>query len=153
MRRIDSAADLAAFAAEVGMRPDWHEPDERDITARVEGVSFDNSGFWPAERPGAAGSPGLELHLIFSRTEIRDGVAVPVEDIAAVNLATLCAWACDAVELAPVGDYAPRHAPGARKGGADSDTKSDDRRTPGTPRSRTAVGIETFDGGVIYGEV
>jgi hypothetical protein len=104
MQRITTLAELAAFAAEQGLRPDWHEPDERDITARVAGVNFDNAGYWPARRPGDAESPGLELHIIFSRTAWAPEASEPVvtEDLACVNLATLCAWACDAVELAPM---------------------------------------------------
>lgn len=90
MEKIQSAAQLRDFrrAHRIGM--DWHEPDQADITARVEGSSFDNAGFWP--RQDLVGTPTesiRELHVIFSRT--REGQ--PPEDLAVVNLANLCAWA------------------------------------------------------------
>lgn len=93
MNIITTRDQLTAFARQSGLRPDWHEPDEQRITARVEGASFDNAGFWPTDR--AASHPStVELHVIFSRIE-DDGVYHDIlgEDIAAVNLATLCAWA------------------------------------------------------------
>jgi hypothetical protein len=41
MRQIHSARELRELADELGVRPDWHEPDEQELTARVEG---ENSG-------------------------------------------------------------------------------------------------------------
>ena len=35
---------LALFADERGMRVDWHEPDEQNVTAKVVGRKFDNAG-------------------------------------------------------------------------------------------------------------
>lgn len=91
---ITSRNALAAFAVQNNLRPDWHEPDEQGITARVEGVNFDNAGFWPTL--DTQDPAGVELHVIFSREvedpEFETGHA-QYEDIAAVNLATLCAWA------------------------------------------------------------
>lgn len=91
MRQIHTREQFQEFGREIGMRHDWHEPDERDITARVEGMSFDNAGTWPTQ----LGLPEIatELHVIFSRSEVKAGVRIPTEDLAAVNLATLCAWA------------------------------------------------------------
>lgn len=92
MIRIDRPELLREFARTAQMRCDWHEPDEVNISARVEGVSFDNAGFWPAE-------PGLperitELHVIFFvTTEDPDGITRRSKDLACVNVATLCAWA------------------------------------------------------------
>lgn len=97
MERIDTRRRLIEWAAEHGLRHDWHEPDEQDITARVEGtpLDFDNAGFWPDE--GAKSFDGqpaaVELHVIFSEKGNEDGRAVRGRDIACVNLATLCAWA------------------------------------------------------------
>lgn len=92
MKRIDNRADFVAFARNMGVRPDWHEPDEQDLTARVEGTpfDFDNAGFWPTDpRDHTA-----ELHVIFSeRDESLDGSPMTGRDLACVNLATLCAWA------------------------------------------------------------
>lgn len=93
MRKIETKAEFAEFAREIGMKSNWHEPDEQDITARVEGTSFDNAGFWP--RPDFVGTQSeiiREMHVIFSRD--RDDIeGNPREDLAMVNLATLCAWA------------------------------------------------------------
>lgn len=94
MEMINTRAQFEAFARKMGVRPDWHEPDEQELGARVEGTSFDNAGFWPTATSGVPWR-SVELHVIFSRMEIREGVEVPVEDLAAVNLATLCAWASE----------------------------------------------------------
>lgn len=93
MKRIMTRSDLNDFAREQGVRLDWHEPDEQDLTARVEGTRFDNAGFWPADPDNPMRH--TELHVIFSRTVYSDtsGDYVPAEDLACVNLATLCAWA------------------------------------------------------------
>ncbi|MFG3710925.1 hypothetical protein [Micromonospora sp. NPDC047730] len=76
MELIDTRREFVALARRLGVRPDWHEPDEREVAARVQGSHLDNA-------MGATGECG-ELRVIFSQ----DG-----EDIAAVNLANLCAWA------------------------------------------------------------
>lgn len=90
MREIETKAEFAEFAREIGVRSNWHEPDEQDITARVEGTSFDNAGFWPRlDLVGTSTESIRELHVIFSRNP--DGE--PPEDLAVVNLATLCSWA------------------------------------------------------------
>ena len=82
MRVIESLPALRRLAADLKVRHDWHEPDEQDLTARVEGVTFDNAGFWPASEAGLAAP---ELHVVLTQ----DG-----HDVACVNLATLFAWAC-----------------------------------------------------------
>lgn len=96
-RPIRTRDELVALAAELGVRPDWHEPDEQEVTARVEGteLDFDNAmgpgdwygQFWTNEEPRA------ELHVILCRKEIEHGIARRGPDIATVNLATLFAWA------------------------------------------------------------
>lgn len=89
---ITNRTQLRGFAATLGVRPDWHEPDEQDLTARVEGTTFDNAGFWPLCEVRGTVTP--ELHVVFSRLVIdADGVSRRGEDLAAVNLATLCSWA------------------------------------------------------------
>lgn len=91
MEIITSREQFQRFATRQGVRYDWHESDEQDLTARVEGVTFDNAGFWPSN---VAGYAAPELHVIFSRTEVDDNGEIGViEDLAAVNLATLCSWA------------------------------------------------------------
>lgn len=84
LQNVHSAAELRQLAVDLGVRPDWHEPEKQGLTAHVEGESFDNAGFWPAERCDLP-SDRIELHVILTRNG---------EDIAAVNLATLFAWAC-----------------------------------------------------------
>lgn len=82
--RIHTREQLVELARRLGVRPDWHEPDEQGVTVHVEGVSFDNAGFWPTEdRPFAA------PELIETHVAVRRGG----ETVAYVNLATLFAWA------------------------------------------------------------
>lgn len=83
LRRIDSREDLRAFARQHGLRTDWHEPDEQEVHARIDGTEFDNAGYWPRQQGRAA---HVEMHVILS---------VAGHDIAAVNLATLLAWAAE----------------------------------------------------------
>jgi len=85
MKRITDRAELVELANLLGVRPDWHEPDEQGITARVEGRSFDNAGFWPDDSHFRAPEI-IEHHVILSQNG---------RDVAAVNLATLFAWAAD----------------------------------------------------------
>lgn len=79
MKRVRTKAELVALAKELGVRRDWHEPDEQNVTASTHGVEFDNAGFW--------GDPeylNIERHVKL----YKGGKAVAV-----VNLATLFAWA------------------------------------------------------------
>lgn len=82
MKRINTKAELLALADELGVRPDWHEPDEQEVTAIAHGVSFDNAGFWGESRSQYKSYE--EMHVILCRQG---------EAVAAVNLATLFAWA------------------------------------------------------------
>lgn len=97
MRRIDTRRQLVELARELGVRRDWHEPDEQNLTARFAGTDqdFDNAGFWGGVDYGTPDRPRQEMHIILVRTdtdpeEDPEGLGVPV---AAVNLATLFAWA------------------------------------------------------------
>jgi len=97
MEIITTREQFRALAKRLGVRHDWHEPDEQSLTARVEGRTFDNAGFWPEWSGG-----GAELHVIFSLLPDEVGhdcpdctCSAPAEDVAAVNLATLCAWASE----------------------------------------------------------
>lgn len=107
MRIITTRQQLIDLARELGVRSDWHEPDEQGLTARVEGFTFDNAGFWPmadALRSGYLTTRSVEQHVILSRMEYDDDNGSRVydqhnsEDIAAINLATLLAWACGTTE-------------------------------------------------------
>lgn len=82
MRRINTKKDLKALARQLQVRPDWHEPDEQDVTAEVHGTDFDNAGFWPEEYA----SGHAEMHVIISQGG---------KPVAAVNLATLFSWAAE----------------------------------------------------------
>jgi hypothetical protein len=84
VRRINTRKEFLELKDELGMRDDWHEPDETDVDARVLGQSFDNAGFWPQSDSRVIPDEILEMHVVFTK----DG-----KDVAAVNLATLCAWA------------------------------------------------------------
>lgn len=85
MKQIRSKAELVKLADELGVRPDWHEPDEQEVTATTHGVSFDNAGFW-----------GQEYRSSFDDREFTEQYVILHKDdspVAAVNLATLFAWA------------------------------------------------------------
>jgi hypothetical protein len=84
MQRITTRDQLINLANELGVRPDWHEPDEQDVTIETHGVAFDNAGFWP-EDPDRPYGTILEHYALI----LKDG-----KPVAAVNLATLFAWAC-----------------------------------------------------------
>jgi hypothetical protein len=88
MRRISERQELVELAQELGVRPDWHEPDEQEVTALCVGDDFDNAGFWPAGYGCKSGKGGevCEKHVVIWK----DGHAV-----AAINLATLLAWASE----------------------------------------------------------
>jgi hypothetical protein len=80
LRLIHTRSELIDLHRELGLRADWHEPDEQDVTARTEGSTFDNAGFWGV--PGSA--LNQELHVVIYQQD---------RAVAAVNLATLFAWA------------------------------------------------------------
>ncbi len=85
IKQIRDRAQLVALAELLGVRPDWHEPDEQDITATTHGVSFDNAGFWGKEyRSSFDGREFTEQYVILHRDK---------SPVACVNLATLFAWA------------------------------------------------------------
>lgn len=79
MKRIDKKSELIELAEELGVRPDWHEPDEQDVEAIVRGKNFDNAGFWPLPERTFE-----ELHVTVYQGH---------RAVAQVNLATLFAWA------------------------------------------------------------
>lgn len=84
--RIDNRDELIAVADILGVRPDWHEPDEQDVIAVVYGESFDNAGTWPLNDHN---SEYCEIYVDL----FKNGVLV-----AQVNLATLFAMACGTVK-------------------------------------------------------
>lgn len=82
MRRITKKSELVALAAELGVRSDWHEPDEQDVEASVHGRFFGNDGFWADHRSHYMEYE--EQHVVLYQSG---------RVVAAVNLATLFAWA------------------------------------------------------------
>jgi hypothetical protein len=79
--RIDTPEQLQELAEKLGVRPDWHEPDEQEVTAHVDGDCFDNAGFWPRDKYTGQ---GMEMHVTLRQHG---------EVVAQVNLATLFAMA------------------------------------------------------------
>jgi hypothetical protein len=89
--RVLTRGQLAGVADDLGVRSDWHEPEEQAVTARVHGTELDTAGFWGYEfairsedEPRYAPSQELWVELL------KDG-----EPVAEVNLASLLSWAAD----------------------------------------------------------
>lgn len=108
LKRIHTKAELKQLAQELGVRPDWHEPDEQGLDAFVYGGSFDNCGNWGLQHFADRGYHAM-LCLWNPQKEIGAGtigdferfiemfVVLYKDDkaIAEINLATLFAFACD----------------------------------------------------------
>lgn len=86
MRLIHTREEFIALKDELGVRMDWHEPDEQEVDVRLVGRNFDNAGFWPQSEKYPIPASIMERHVVFRK----EG-----KPVAAVNLATLCAWASD----------------------------------------------------------
>jgi hypothetical protein len=97
IRRIDTREQLQELARELGVRHDWHEPDEQEVTVSVQGQSFDNAGFWgkwfldstAADREAGRFVCDAEFFVTIFRDK---------EPVAEVNLATLFAMACGTID-------------------------------------------------------
>ena len=87
IKHITDREEFQALARGFGVRPDWHEPDEQMVTARVYGESFDNAGFPVSDDWQELINKG-EMTVVFYNTI--DRIHTPV---AMVLLANLCAWA------------------------------------------------------------
>lgn len=72
MKEIQDVTELVALAEELGVREDWNEPDEQNVTAHTSGDVFDNAGLYG------------EIMVKFYKDDV---------PVAQVNLASLCAWA------------------------------------------------------------
>lgn len=85
-QRINERRQLVALAKRLGVRRDWHEPDEQEVTAKFHGDDFDNAGFWGTYKGGlhtfGEGRQEMWIELF------KDG-----EPVAEINLATLLAIA------------------------------------------------------------
>lgn len=92
---ISTRAELVALARELGVRADWHEPDEQKITVVINGthMQFDNATR-AGQRFGEDDSHA-ELHATIHRIHWDDEYHTwrLGRAIAHVNLAMLFAWA------------------------------------------------------------
>ena len=86
---INSQAALRALARELGVRHDWHEPDEQALEAVCFGDDFDNAGFWG--RRFREEQPSLRFRLA---EEMNVMLVHEGKPIAEINLASLFAMAC-----------------------------------------------------------
>lgn len=86
VKKIDTRRELIELARQLRVRPDWHEPDEQEVTAQVHGDNFDNAGFW-GHHKGVLNTFG-EGHQEMWVELFQDG-----EPVAEINLATLLAFA------------------------------------------------------------
>ena len=96
MKRINSAKELNELAKELRVRPDWHEPDEQEVNARIIGSHLDNA-------MGADPEADQKVEVMHSsdgsvRTlhwgEYNVVITKKGKDVAVVNLAELLAWGC-----------------------------------------------------------
>lgn len=89
--RIDCLHQLQEVASMLGVRPDWHEPDEQEVSAKFDGHCFDNAGFWPSSEvsKSIAENEGSEMCVILKKAG---------QPVAMINLATLFAIACRTYE-------------------------------------------------------
>lgn len=85
---INYLSELKELAEELGVREDWHEPDEQEVSAVVLGKYFDNAGFW-----------GLDTSMTNLEMEMFVVLIKDRKPVATVNLATLFAWAVKGGEV------------------------------------------------------
>lgn len=113
LKRIRTKAELQTLALELGVRKDWHEPDEQGLTTATFGKSFDNCGHWGLEnlsrreleartRLWKAGDTNTtEDYVIEDAERFTETFVVLYQEgkaIAEINLATLFAFACGTCE-------------------------------------------------------
>jgi hypothetical protein len=84
---INNPEDLAKFASDHNLRPDWHEPDEQGVEALWYGERLDNA-------MGAGWMPDTNV----TEGEVNVILLVNGKREAVVNLADLLAWAAQAAQ-------------------------------------------------------
>lgn len=90
MKRINNAKELNELAKELRVRPDWHEPDEQEVNARIIGSHLDNAmGADPDADDDPDGSVRTRHWGEYNVVITKKG-----KDVAVVNLAELLAWGC-----------------------------------------------------------
>lgn len=79
--KINTPAEMRYTALFLGVQPNWHEPDEQGVSARIIGDQLDNA-------MGSTLNPTTtEINIVLTRNG---------QDVAVVNLATLLAFATSA---------------------------------------------------------
>ena len=93
MEHIDNKSELQALAKQLGVRPDWHEPDEQGVDVVMKGTKFDNAGFWG--ETGIASRQEL-IDQGYAPSQLEKWVVIKKhgKPVAEVNLATLFSLAC-----------------------------------------------------------
>lgn len=81
MKLIMTQKELAELAEELGVRHDWHEPDEQDLTLTFGGTHFDNACPWSAVERS---QEYAEQHVIINHAG---------KPVAVINMAMLLSWA------------------------------------------------------------
>jgi hypothetical protein len=79
IERIHSARELAALAHTLGVRRDWHEPDEQEVDVELVGLTHQLDNAMGADAKGE-----FEPNVVIWQGE---------RPMAVVNLADLLAWA------------------------------------------------------------
>ena len=87
MKRINSAKELNELAKELRVRPDWHEPDEQEVNARIIGSHLDNA---MGADPDA--DKKVDVYHDLHWGEYNVVITKKGKDVAVVNLAELLAW-------------------------------------------------------------
>jgi hypothetical protein len=77
--KITEGRYMSQLAKKLGVRADWHEPDEQGVTVKITGKQFDNA-------MGNTDSGEINVHFY------QEG-----KEVGAVNLATLCAMAAGTI--------------------------------------------------------
>ena len=84
--------DLEMFRKRHGLRDNWHEPDERGISARIIGRHLDNAMGSTTRHEHA--DWGGEFNVVLTSVEYdEESNEHTSRDLAVVNLATLLSWA------------------------------------------------------------
>ena len=94
MERINSAKELNELAKELRVRPDWHEPDEQEVNARIIGSHLDNAmGADPDadEKVDVYHDPDGSVRTLHWG-EYNIVITKKGKDVAVVNLAELLSW-------------------------------------------------------------
>jgi hypothetical protein len=76
------AKGISDFGEKANTRPDWHEPDEQEVTAVVVGTKLDNA-FGETIRPGAIVEGYQEIVICLRCDETGDKIAINLANLLA----------------------------------------------------------------------